>query len=173
MPQKEKKTWGRTFCIRPRVSFMTFETQMGTDTKGPSLCFLQDGRFVFLPEDVGHQGVGICVSKEFPGFLEVCHFWYPCEFTEKTIPFGPGQVYVPMFSARPEQLVEMVQRVYMEYRKQGYMYYCTFPFNPDVVVTLEDNFLDKMSQSIRRIRTTLKNETSQIQRNGEGLITFM
>ena len=152
---------------------MTFETQMGTDTKGPSLCFLQDGRFVFLPEDVGHQGVGICVSKEFPGFLEVCHFWYPCEFTEKTIPFGPGQVYVPMFSARPEQLVEMVQRVYMEYRKQGYMYYCTFPFNPDVVVTLEDNFLDKMSQSIRRIRTALKNETSQIQRNGEGLITFM
>lgn len=134
---------------------------------------MQDGRFVFLPENVCHQGVGICASKDLPGFLEVGHFWYPCEFTEKTISFGPGQVYVPMFSAKPEQLVEMVKKTYIENKEPDYISYCTFPFNPDVIVTLEGSFLDKMSQSVKHIRTVLRNEAPQIKRNGEGLIQFM
>lgn len=134
---------------------------------------MQDGRFVFLPENVHHQGVGICVSKELPGLLEVGHFWYPCEFTEKTISFGPGQVYVPMFSAKPEQLVEMVKKIYKESKEPDHIRYCTFLFNPDVNVTLKGCFLDKMSQSVKHIRTALRKEASQIQRNGEGLILFM
>jgi hypothetical protein len=134
---------------------------------------MEDGRFVFLPENVCHQGIGICASKDLPGFLEVSHFWYPCEFTEKRISFGPGQVYVPVFSARPEQLAEMVRRVYMGSEPPGLMHYCTFPFSLDTMVTLEDYFLDSMSWSVRRIRAALKNETPQIRRNGEGLIQFM
>ena len=50
---------------------------------------MMDGRFVFLPESVYHQGIGICASLAFPGALEVGQFWYPCEFTEKAISFGP------------------------------------------------------------------------------------
>ena len=134
---------------------------------------MQDGRFVFLPENVDHQGVGICASKDLPGFLEVGHFWYPCEFTEKTISFGPGQVYVPMFSAKPEQLVKTVKKIYIENKEPDHIRYCTFLFNPDVNVTLEGCFLDKISQSVKHIRTALKNEAPQIQRNGEGLILFM
>lgn len=30
---------------------------------------MQDDRFVFLPADVGHQGMGIAVSSEIPEFL--------------------------------------------------------------------------------------------------------
>lgn len=134
---------------------------------------MEDGRFVFLPENVSHQGIGICASKNLPGLLEVSHFWYPYEFTEKRISFGPGQVYVPVFSARPEQLVELVRRVYMGSEPPGLMCYCTFPFNLDVMVTLEDNFLDRMNWSARQIRAALKNETPQIRRNGEGLIQVM
>ncbi len=46
---------------------------------------MQDNRYVLLPDDVGHQGIGVTVSSEVPGFLEVGHFWYPFEFTEKTL----------------------------------------------------------------------------------------
>lgn len=44
---------------------------------------MQDGRFVFLPPVVDHQGIGICALTEVPGFLEVGHFWYPEEFTSR------------------------------------------------------------------------------------------
>lgn len=134
---------------------------------------MQDGRFVFLPENVGHQGVGICVSKEIPGFLEVGHFWYPYEFTEKTISFGSDQVYVPMFSARPEHLVKIVQKIYIDQREPDRTGYCTFFFGPDAVVTLKGNFLDRLSPSVKLIRTALKTQSTQVQRNGEGLIQFM
>ena len=45
---KHGKTWGRSFCICPRVSFLTFETKgqkrkdrpcVSSETKGPSLRF--------------------------------------------------------------------------------------------------------------------------------------
>ena len=132
---------------------------------------MSDGRFVFLPDDVSHQGMGICVSEDFPGFLEVGHFWYPCEFTEKTISIGPAQVYVPMFSMKPgTELVEMVRRVYMTEKP---IKHCTFPFEPDLVVTLEGDFLDRMNESIKLIRDALKGRSAQVKKNGEGLIHFM
>ena len=135
--------------------------------------YMRDGRFVFLPEDVGHQGIGICVSNELPGFLEIGHFWYPGEFTEKKTSVGMGQVYVPMFSARPgADLAIMVRQVYTQER-QLYQRYCTFPFEPDLIVTLRGNFLDRMGASVKQIRDAIKGRSIQTQRNGEGLINFM
>jgi hypothetical protein len=135
---------------------------------------MQDGRFMLLPEDVGHQGIGICVSKDLPGFLETGNFWYPCEFTEKKIAFGPGQVYVPAFSQKPEEpLADMVRAVYMEQKKPKQHDYCTFLYAPDIVITLEGYFLDHLDQSEKKIRSALRNTDPQVQRNGEGLIHFM
>ena len=134
---------------------------------------MQDGRFVFLPDDVSHQGVGICASRDYPGFFDVANFWYPCEFTEKKIAFGPGQVYVSMFSSRPEQLVDVIQNVYMDQKNPKHEHYCTFLFDPDIIVTLKGDFLDRLDQSVKEIRDALKNRTPVIQRNGEGLIQFM
>ena len=134
---------------------------------------MRDGRFMFLPDDVGHQGIGICVSNAFPGFLEVGHFWYPCEFTEKKAAMAIDQVYISMFSARPgAELANMVQRIYMQ-GSLSHEDYCTFPFEPDLVVTLRGNFLDRMDESVKQIRDALKGRRTQIQRNGEGLISFM
>ena len=36
---------------------------------------MQDGRFMLVPENVLHQGIGICVSEDYPSCLEVGHFW--------------------------------------------------------------------------------------------------
>ena len=133
---------------------------------------MQDGRFVFLPDNVSHQGMGVCVSKMLPGFIEVGHFWYPPEFTSEDLP-GYDQVYVSMFSARPDkELLDMIKRVYLDNRDQ-HGKYCTFPFLTDTVVTLEGDFLDNLDESVKTIRRALKNKSPQIQRNGEGLIMFM
>ncbi len=135
---------------------------------------MQDGRFMFLPEAVGHQGMGICVSKELPGFLEVGHFWYPCEFTERSISGFVDQVYIPMFSSRPgPELAEMVRNVYLQTARQKTEDYCTFPFSMNLTVTLRGHFLDRIDQSAKTIKTALKDQDPQVQRNGEGLIIFM
>lgn len=133
---------------------------------------MQDGRFVLIPKDVNHQGIGICASKDFPGFLEVGHFWYPCEFTEKGTAFPIDQVYIAMFSSNLyNELAEMVRKVFEgKGTDEGY---CTFPFAMDCIVTLEGNFLDTMIKSVRKIRDALKDKDPQVQRNGEGLIEFM
>lgn len=133
---------------------------------------MMDGRFVFLPENVSHQGMGVCASKIMPGFLEVGHFWYPPEFTSQKLP-GYDQVYVSMFSGRPDkELLDMIKRVYFDNRN-SYKKYCTFPFFTDTVVTLEGDFLDNLDESVKTIRKALKDKNPQIQRNGEGLILFM
>ena len=135
---------------------------------------MTDGRFVFLPSNVSHQGIGICVSLDSPGALEVGQFWYPCEYTQKTISFGPSQVYVPMFtvmSERLDDLISMVQEVCMHEEKQGH--FCTFPFMPDLIVTLDGNFMDDLDGAIGKIRAALKGSDQRVQRNGEGLIGFM
>ena len=131
---------------------------------------MEDGRFVFLPDNVSHQGIGICASKSLPGFLEVGHFWYPREYTDKNLP-EYAQVYVPMFSVWPNQeLLDMVKRVYWDNRKGKY---CTFPFLPDTIVTLEGDFLDNPEKAVKIIRKALKDKEPQIQRSGEGLIMFI
>ena len=136
---------------------------------------MQDGRYMFLPDDVGHQGIGACVSLSLPGFIEVGHFWYPCEFTEKDVTVGGAQVYVPIFSARPgKELSDLLRSVYMlendTYHKG---YYCTFPFDAELIVKLESHFLDKMNKSVKIIRDAVKDRSEQTRRNAEGLIGFM
>ena len=136
---------------------------------------MQDGRYMFLPDDVGHQGIGACVSLSFPGFIEVGHFWYPCEFTEKDVTVGGAQVYVPIFSARPgKELADLLRSVYMlendTYHKGSY---CTFPFDAELIVKLESYFLDKMNKSVKIIRDAVKDRSEQTRRNAEGLIGFM
>ena len=133
-----------------------------------------DGRFVCLPDNVGHQGIGLCVSKEIPGFLEICHFWYPVEFTEKKLAGGLDQVYVSMLSMKSSQnLADVIRRIYSE-DGLGDDRYCTFTFgNPDRIVTLHGNFLDNLKDSVRTIRNALKGASAPEKRNAEGLIEFM
>lgn len=133
-----------------------------------------DDRFVFLPAAVGHQGIGITVAPDVPGFLEVAHFWYPCEFTDKMIPIGASQVYIPNFKMMPgPELARMVRTIYMDDMSNTSKHYCTFPFTPDLVVTLTGNFMDDISRSSKVIRDALKNADYTTKRNGEGLIEFM
>ena len=135
---------------------------------------MRDGRYVFLPGDVGHQGIGISASLQMPGLLEIAHFWYPDEFTERhPSSLGGGQVYVCNFMVLPgEELAQMVRRIYIN-EKPVPRHYCTFPFTLDKVVTLKGNFLDHKEDAIKLIRETLKDETPGIKRNGEGIIMFM
>lgn len=53
---------------------------------------MQDGRFVFLPSVVDHQGIGICASTDMPGWLDIGHFWYPWEYTSHDTAFPVDQV---------------------------------------------------------------------------------
>ncbi len=117
---------------------------------------MQDGRFVFLPAEVRHQGMGICVSYDVPGYLEIGHFWYPREFTAKGKTYF-DQVYVPMFSSEPnDQLAEMIREIYMRDESGLQTHYCTFPFFPGVVVTLKGDFLDTPAKTENAFRIALK-----------------
>ena len=132
---------------------------------------MQDGRFVFLPSVVDHQGIGICASKELPGFLDIGHFWYPWEFTSHGTAFPVDQVWVCTYSMNQfEDLAETVRKLYFDDSEEKL---CTFPFGPKSVVRLEGNFLDRLNTSIRKIRADLKDADESIRRNGEGLIVFM
>ena len=44
--------------------------------------------------------------------------------------FPVDQVYVSMFCMKPEQLVELVQNVYMKKRDSDGECYCSFVFSP-------------------------------------------
>ena len=137
---------------------------------------MMDGRFMFLPDNVSHQGIGICASVDFPGALEVGQFWYPCEFTEKTIPFGPSQVYVSMYTVMPmtvDDIVGMVREIYIDIDQSKGGHYCTFPFLPGLYVTLDGDFMDDLDGTVRKIRSALKGTDAKVKRNGEGLIGFM
>ena len=136
---------------------------------------MRDGRFVFVPGNVSHQGIGLSVSGAISGFLEVAHFWYPSEYMEKPDTFlGGGQVYVCNFMMRPsEELAQLVRRVYVDDARNMKEHYCTFPFDADTVVTLKGNFIDHKKEAIKLIRDSLKDKPAEIKRNGEGLIMFM
>ena len=129
---------------------------------------MKDGRFVLLSANVSHQGLGVSVSRELPGYLEVGHFWYPAEFTNRKV--DVDQVYVPAFSARiGQELADMIRNHF----EAGSGYICTFPFTMDLVVTLKENFLDRLPQTENIIRRALKNSDDLIKKNGEGLIQYM
>ena len=132
---------------------------------------MQDGRFVFLPRVVVHQGIGICASTDVPGFLDVGHFWYPEEFTEHNTAFHVDQVWVCMYKTNLfSDLADTVKRWYFNDSEEKF---CTFPFGPRHVVKLEGDFLDRLNKTIRTIRAELKDADPMEQRNGEGLIEFM
>ena len=134
---------------------------------------MRDGRYVFLPHDVSHQGIGICASKELPGSLEVGQFWYPGEFTAKGS-LNIDQVYAAQYRTKPDQaFANRIRVLYAESQKSRKSYYCTFPFDPDTVLRLDGNFLDQLSKTSQIIRNALKERSPQVQRNGEGLILFM
>lgn len=134
---------------------------------------MQDGRYVFLPHDVSHQGIGICASKELSGFLEVGQFWYPDEFTAKRN-LHIDQVYVAQYSTKPYLVfANRIRTLYTENRKSRQSHYCTFPFDPDTVLRLDGDFMDQLNKASQIIRNTLMDRSPQVQRNGEGLILFM
>lgn len=134
---------------------------------------MQDGRYVFLPHYVYHQGIGICASKNLPGCLEVGHFWYPEEYTEKRTIFI-DQVYIPQYTTRPDsEFADKIRPLYVETPDERMDHYCTFPFDPDTVVRFDGDFLDHLNTTTQTIRNALKDRGPQLQRNGEGLILFM
>ena len=133
---------------------------------------MRDGRYVFIPPNVSHQGIGIS-SSSLSGMLEVGHFWYPGDYTSKSTPIGGGQVYVAMFYSRPdEELARMVQKLYID-EERPHEQFCTFPFLHDIVVTLEGNFMDDKKKAISTIREALAGEAPPLKRNGEGLVLFI
>ena len=132
---------------------------------------MQDGRFVFLPAEVDHQGIGICASQDVPGMLDVGHFWYPEEFTANNAARHVDQVWVCMFKTNLyEDLMAMVKSIYFNTTEDKY---CIFPFGPQHVVMLKGNFLDKLDASIKRIENGLKDADERVKRNGEGLTHYM
>ena len=132
---------------------------------------MQDGRFVFLPSVVDHQGIGICASTDMPGMLDVGHFWYPEEFTEHGTAFHIDQVWVCMYSTKLyDELAELVKGIY--FNESGNKL-CSFPFGGGYVVTLEGDFLDRLNGSIKKIRNNLVTADEIVQRNGEGMVQFM
>lgn len=60
-----------------------------------------------------------------------------------------------------------------EQKNPYHIHYCTFLFNPDVIVALEGDFLDKMAQSVKKIRTALSDQDPRVQKNDKFLIKFM
>ncbi len=161
--------------LKENQLLFTFIDEFFPDDKYAFEPNMQDGRYVFLPSDVGHQGIGVCASQALPGFLDVGHFWYPCEFSEKDVTVGGAQVYVPIFSAKPgKTLADLLRSIYL-YENDTYHkgYYCTFPFDAELIVKLEGNFLDDVSRSAKKIRKALKEKSEQTRQNGERLIGFM
>ena len=128
-----------------------------------------DGRFIMLPDNPSHQGLGVCVSNDLPGFLEVCHLWYPLEYMGQ---ISGRQAYCPSFSMKPgEMLAKLVREAFSPQVSEGQ--YCTFAFTPDLIVTLRGNFMNEINKTARTIREALKDGDEKIQSNGEALIHFM
>lgn len=134
---------------------------------------MQDGRYVLLPHDVSHQGIGICASRQMPGFLEVGHFWYPAEYTKKAHPLI-DQVYIAQYMVPPiQESARQIQAVFSEKPARSQASFCTFPFDPETIVRMDGDFMDNPGITAQVIRNALKSRSPQVQRNGEGLILFM
>ncbi len=69
------------------------------------------------------------------------------------------------------ELVHQIRKLYAGNNQQKK--YCTFTFDAETVVRFDGMFLDDLENTIDTIRGALKNRSSQIRRNGEGLINFM
>ena len=132
-----------------------------------------DGRYVFLPANVNHQGIGVCVSEQIPGFLEVCHFWYPCEYTQKKISIGPGQVYVPIYNIEPDEyFAEIIRKIYIDNAITGRKF-CTFPFEPGIAVTLKGDFIDDIAGTEKIIKSIVKTDDPITVKTAKALIDFL
>lgn len=130
---------------------------------------MADGRFIMLPDNPSHQGMGVCVSNDLPGLLEVCHLWYPLEYMGQ---ISGRQAYCPSFSMKPdERLAKTVRKAFNPQVSE--VQYCTFAFTPDLIVTLRGNFMNEMNKTARTIRDALKDADEKVQSNGETLIHFM
>lgn len=135
--------------------------------------FMADGRFVLLPEDVGHQGLAIMVSKIFPGFFDIVQFWYPCEYVHKVNSLPPNQACLPVFAMKPgAEVVRIIKKYYLE-QKRSVDNFCTFLFDPNTMVRLDGYFLDSMPLTENKIRNTLTHASSTAKKNGEKTIAFM
>ena len=138
---------------------------------------MRDGRFMFLPDEVYHQGMAVGASLMMPGALEVGQFWYPEEFYSGKLKTHIDQVYVPVFTtAQDDELAEMVQAIYIDGAGPRSMFphlRCDFPFFLNLTVHLEGEFMDDMEATARTIRDAVQDQSDQIKRNGVGLIMFM
>ena len=135
---------------------------------------MQDGRFVLLPDNVGHQGMGISVSLSHPDHLEIGHFWYPSEYSSRRdVPLGTDQVYVCNFMLIPNEALAGFVRKHMMRPNEKTREYCTFPFDPYHVLTLTGRFMDKKEETIKKIRDFLQDAGPAVKRNGEGLVYFI
>lgn len=134
---------------------------------------MRNGRYVFLPDNSSHQGIGVLASPYNPGYLDVCQFWYPCEYTERKIEKNIDQVCVPAFAIKPDaDLAALIRRLYID-EEEPQSHFCTFAFDLDYVVTLKDFFLDDMDATEKVITSALKNADAMPRKNGKGLIEYM
>ena len=123
---------------------------------------MEDGRFVFLPENVFQQGIGLAASKELPGWLEVMFFWYPGEYTEKSLPIGCAQCSVSSFTSQPgDRLADMIREIYMNTKLEPWGQCCIFAFNIDVIVRLNGNYMDHIEPNGQR-STKIKRFTGHL-----------
>ncbi len=137
---------------------------------------MTDGRFVFLPPDPNHQGFGITAAKNSSVLLEVCHFWYPAEYSEKPlIANALNQLYSPGFlMASKERLRDLAQKYFYDASyENNYVGACVFPFGPDHAAVLEGYFLDNLPETEKIIRNAVKDAHPEFQNKAEAQIMFM
>ncbi len=136
-----------------------------------------DGRFVCVPEEPDHQGIGMSVNKDDPSRLEICELWYPGEYSEKNI-MGPfTQTYSTMYLLPDDRTDEVTGKIreYFALRPKSFPddNYCTFSFALDHCVMLEGHFLDNLPQTEKTIRQSLATDDVAVLRNAERLISYM
>jgi hypothetical protein len=140
---------------------------------------MRDGRFMFIPDNVYHQGMAVCASHMIPGALEVGHFWYPHDYCNGELKSYVDQVYVPTFTTTLKgELAEMVRGIYFDdtddSTRDAYpRNLCDFPFNMGLSVRLEGDFMDDVETAAKTILDALANQDAQTRRNGDGLVMFM
>lgn len=137
---------------------------------------MTDGRFVFLPEETTHQGFGICASKTSSAMLEICHFWYPAEYSEKPLIANClNQLYAPGFLMAPgEPLRDLAQKYFYDTSYENeYVGGCVFPFGPGHAAVLEGYFLDNLPETEKIIREAVKDANPEFRKKAETQIMFM
>ncbi len=124
-----------------------------------------DGRFVCVPEEPAHQGIGMSVNKDDPSRLEIGQLWYPGEFTTTDIISPLLQIYVPMYLLpidRPDVTDKIREHFALSPKVDSLERYCTFSFALDHCVLLEGKFLDNLPQTEKTIRKSLVSSEATI-----------